>query len=361
MLYLQTENLMNGMNLARDLHFFDVATKQPVVLRAGKSITGEDIGLLRRANIDGAYVLNVAKSVRFSGSVNDEIREEAVKDIERIAEIFAKNPNDIRREDIDHAGETAFKLIDSIHGSSDILVNIDNLKAYDDYTFHHSLCVAVLSIAIGMELGFNDKRQMELGLCGMLHDIGKTHIPVDIITKPDKLTADEFNIVKQHPVEAAEIIFKKGIISNDVYSGILSHHERFDGSGYPNHLAGKSIPIFGRILAVADVFDALTSSRSYRTASTPSEAVEYIMGGMGTHFDEEIVKAFLKKVAPYPIGTVVLLNTGERAVVLQNNLTWPLRPVLASLDKEAVYDLYNDHRLLKVVIVKALHEDTQAG
>ena len=357
MLYLQTENLLNGMNLARDLHFFDVATKQPVVLRAGKSMTNADIDLLKRANIDGAYVLNVAKSVRFQSSVDDSLKTEAVKDIEHVAEVFARNPNDIKKDDIDRVGDTAVKLITGIHGSADILVNIDNLKSYDDYTFHHSLCVAVLSIAIGMELGFNDKRQMELGLCGMLHDIGKTHIPVDIITKPDKLTKDEYDIVKQHPVEAAEIIFKKGLISNDVYSGILSHHERFDGSGYPNHLAGKSIPLFGRILAVADVFDALTSSRTYRTANTPSEAVEYIMGGIGTHFDDEIVKAFLKRVAPYPVGTVVLLNTGERAVVLQNNLTWPLRPVIASLDKEAVYDLYNDRSTMSVVIVKAIHDN----
>ena len=360
MLYLHTSNLMAGMNLARDIHFFDVATKRPVVLNAGKSISDEDIALLRRASIDGAYVLNVTRSVKPSRSIDEALCDEAVNDIAHIAETFEKNPDSIGKEDIKHVEDTAGKLIDNIRTNDDVLVNIDNLKSYDDYTYHHSLCVAVVAIAIGIELGFDERRQIELGLCGMLHDIGKTHIPHDIINKSDKLTSEEFELVKKHPSEAAEIIFKKGIISQAVYDGILSHHEKFDGSGYPNHLAGKSIPLYGRILTVADVFDALTSNRSYRRACAPSEAVEYIMGGIGTQFDEEIVKAFLKKVAPYPVGAIVQLSNGERGIVMQNNTDWPLRPVVASLDKEAVYDLYNDFSLLNVVIVRTIHDKVQA-
>ncbi len=142
------------------------------------------------------------------------------------------------------------------------------------------------------------------------------------------MTPEEYDIVKKHPLTAVEQLKKKGYVSQSVLSGIESHHEKYDGTGYPYGLKGDQIPLYGKILAIADVYDALTSTRSYRRACFPNEAIEYVMGCADVHFDYEILKAFLKNIAAYPVGTFVSLSDGNIAVVVKNLQQNALRPII---------------------------------
>ena len=230
-------------------------------------------------------------------------------------------------------------------------MGISDLQTYDENTYLHSLSVTVISIAIGTELELNKEQLCNLGVCAMLHDIGKIEIPIEIISKPAKLTKNEYDIVKTHTSLGGSYIVKNKEISNDIYLGVVSHHEKFDGTGYPNGLKKKEIPLFGRIITVSDVYDALTANRPYRTPIKPFEAIEYIMGGAGTSFDYDIVKAFLKRIEPYPIGACVRLSDGRRGKIIRKNYNFPLRPVIKIIEgKEEILDLQNNFNLKNIVI-----------
>lgn len=344
------------MCLARDIHFYDISLGSAVIMKKGQKLTDVQITQLLNAKLDGAYVDTATSEVRIVSSINQEIRREAISNIHSLADNFIDSSKGVQKSDIEAIGSTAQDLIDSLSAKKDILINIADIKMYDDYTYHHSLSVSIMAIAIGIELGLTNQMLKELGLAGLLHDIGKVAIPIEIINKPGKLTPEEFDIVKMHPVHAANHLRERNLVNENIYAGIVGHHEKLDGSGYPLKLSGTDIHPYARILMVADVYDALTSNRPYRMPSPPNEAIEYVMGGMGSHFDERVVHAFLRKVAPYPIGSKVQLSNGETAYVMKNYPDQPLRPMVAVIGKEKTYDLSWDLNCLNIVITELLEE-----
>ncbi len=356
MVFVRTEELLSGMCLARDIHFFDISLNSAVILKKGQKLSEMHITQLINSRLDGAYIDTVRSEVRIVSSINQQIRREAISNIHSLADNFIDGNKGVQKKDIEEIGVTTQQLIDSLSSQKDILINIADIKMYDDYTYHHSLSVAIMSIAIGIELGLTNQMLNDIGLAGLLHDIGKVAIPIEIINKPQKLSPEEFDIVKMHPVHAANHLRERNLVNQNVYRGIVGHHEKLDGSGYPNKLRGTEIHPYARILAVADVYDALTSNRPYRKPSPPNEAIEYVMGGMGTHFDERIVHAFLRKVAPYPIGSKVKLSNGETAYVMKNYPDQPLRPMVAVVGSERTYDLSFDMNCLSIVITELLEE-----
>ncbi|MGN0642351.1 MAG: HD-GYP domain-containing protein [Huintestinicola sp.] len=357
MLYLKTSELTPGMCLARDINFFDASVNTVIRLKFGQRLTDVYITQMRKADVDGAYIDCEHSETRIISSINSEIKSDAINNIHTLAEHFIDSSKGVEQSDVDKIGNTTEKLIDELAGKKDILINIADIKMYDDYTFHHSLSVAIMAIAIGLELGMSRTEIYELGVAGLLHDIGKVSIPIEIINKKGRLTEEEFDTVKMHPVYAATHLRERKLVSENCYFGIIAHHEKYDGSGYPFKLAGEKIPYFARILAVADVYDALTSQRPYRTPSPPNEAIEYIMGGTGTHFDEDIVRAFLRKVAPYPVGSGVYLSNGKEAVVMKNFPDQPLRPIVSLKDSEKVINLRNDETSLNIVITGLIEDN----
>ncbi|MFA9381982.1 MAG: HD-GYP domain-containing protein, partial [Acetanaerobacterium sp.] len=293
----------------------------------------------------------VNDDVSIVGSIDEELKVKAVAGIKQLYVNFKGMSDAMVIKQIDSIGTITENLIEDISENSQYMTNIIDLKMYDDYTYHHSLSVAVLSIAMGISLGFNNTWLYELGLCAMLHDIGKLDVPLEILNKPGRLTPQEYAVVKLHPLYGANYFKGKNMIPIATYDGILSHHEKYDGTGYPFGIAGRDIPDFARILIIADVYDALTSNRPYRRPNLPSEAIEYIMGGVGTFFDEKYVRVFLRKVAPYPVGTCVRLSTGIIGIVTKNHESQPLRPVVRNADDEKiVYDLLGDPDLRSVVV-----------
>ena len=317
LIFVNTNDILPGMCLARSVNFYDITTKKAQTIEVGQRLTDLAITQLKAAEIDGIYVDTYKSEIQVISSINQEIRAEAISGIHQMADNFMNSEKGITQQDVEEISETTQKLINSLSSNKDILVNIADIKMYDDYTYHHSLSVAIMAIAIGLELGFNNFMLNELGTAGLMHDIGKVSIPVEIITKPGKLTDEEFEIVRMHPVYAAQHLKERHIVSDNIYKGIIQHHEKIDGTGYPYHLKDKEIHPYARILAVADVYDALTSNRPYRTPNPPNEAIEYIMAGMGTHFDENILRAFLRKVAPFPTGSIVQLSNGEKTAVFK--------------------------------------------
>ncbi len=349
MIFVSSANLVPGMCLGRNINYYDANTYAAVSLKAGTKLTDVIITQMKRADVDGAYIDDAKSEIRVISSINSEIKNEALSGVKNLANDFMSGG--VTGDDVEEIKDTTEKLIDNLSASSDIMVNIADIKMYDDYTFHHSLSVSIMALAIGMELGLNHRELNELGLSGLLHDIGKVSIPIEIINKPGRLTQEEFGIVKMHPVHAANHLLERRLVPPNSYYGIVGHHEKVDGTGYPRGLKGDEIHLYAKILAVADVFDALTSQRPYRTPSPPSEAIEYIMGGTGSHFDEQCVRAFIRKVAPYPVGTVVQLSNGETATVMANFPDQPLRPTVAVTGRPGVYyDLYHDMKCLSIVI-----------
>ena len=214
-------------------------------------------------------------------------------------------------------------IIDSVIIDETYMIALTNIKNHFDYTLNHCLNVCVLSTALGYRMGMERKRLSDLGMAALFHDIGKIFIPEEILTKPAKLTDEEFEIIKNHPFKGAEMLtqikrFRKLPVRAILVS--LEHHRGINQSGYPRLFFKKNLNLFSKIIAIADVFDATTTPRIYqKTPFKRDEALGMMMKGSGTKFDPLLLKAFINMVGVYPIGCLVLLNTGELAVVMETN------------------------------------------
>ncbi|QUH21785.1 HD-GYP domain-containing protein [Alkaliphilus sp. B6464] len=202
----------------------------------------------------------------------------------------------IRSDNLEVAMRVAHKVLDRLLGDINLINHASDMRLFDEYTYLHSVNVMVISIIIGIGVGFNDKELSDLGLAAILHDLGKTLVPLDILNKPGKLTDEEFSVMKKHAELGYDLLRDYENLSYQVKLGICEHHEKFDGTGYPYGKCGKKISLLGRIISVADVYDALTSNRIYRKGMDPSEALDFIIKNTGIMFDADIVEIFIKYV-----------------------------------------------------------------
>ena len=329
MLFIPTELLKPNMVLAKDVNLTITDSFSLPLLTKGQTLNNLFIRKIKYHEIIGVYVENeVANDIVPEEVINEKLKAKILVDIKKNFNHFKDKRGELNIHIVENIAKMAKKLVIDILSKEDIIINLIDLKSYDDYTYRHCLCVAILSITMGITLNLNEHMLMEVAMCALLHDLGKMMIPTEITNKPDLLTPEEYDVMKLHPVIAANQLRKLHIVSDAVIRGIECHHEKFDGTGYPYGLKGNEIPLYSKILAVADVYDALTSTRSYRRACFPNEAIEYVMGCVDTHFDYEILKAFLKNIAAYPIGTFVNLSDGNLAIVVKNLQINPLRPVI---------------------------------
>lgn len=219
-------------------------------------------------------------------------------------------------------------LVDEIAGSIErepsALLSVARLKSHDDYTYLHSMAVCGLMISLGKTLGLNEQQLRRAGMGGLLHDVGKAAVPLDILNKPTKLTEEEFNVMRQHPIIGAQILMEADA-DEDLLDIALHHHERYDGNGYPHGLKGEQITRFARMAAVCDVYDALTSTRVYRRGWTPAEAMHNMLSWRG-HFDSHLLNSFVRTIGIYPVGSLVRLASGRVALVVKAGEKSLLRP-----------------------------------
>ena len=241
-------------------------------------------------------------------------------------------------------------LMKAIEDNEAIAVDISALKVSDEYTFKHSVDVATMSMIVSRQYGLPDEQIYEIGISGLLHDIGKSKIPNEILNKAGKLTDEEFALIKQHSLLGYQILKDKPELSNAIKLGVLQHHEKINGSGYPMGATEDKIHIFAKIIAVADIYDALVTERPYKKAFTPRDAVEMIMAMTG-ELDLKVMQSFLESVILYPVGTNVDLSNGEKAKVVANNAKYVLRPTVVGLTSGRVYELATDMSCANVIIL----------
>ncbi|KUO67752.1 MAG: hypothetical protein APF77_10145 [Clostridia bacterium BRH_c25] len=322
------EKLREGMVLARTLHSYD----GNILLNAGIILKNSYILKLKDIGIRELYIEDeISRDIVLKDIVSEETRFEA--------RINIKNAMDSIRYgsslDVKPIRNSVCKMIDELMDVKDTMVNMQDLKSNDQYTFSHSVNVCVLSLITGISMKYDEEKLREIGIGAMLHDVGKIRIPNEILNKPGTLTAEEFDIVKKHTSYGYELLKKSKVLSTYASYIALTHHERYDGEGYPLGLRGEEIHEFSRIVSIADVYDAMTSDRVYKKRVNINEAVEYLVGMGDHHFDYNIVRNFIEHITIYPPGTCVLLNDGEKAIVVDVNKRYPNRPIVRILaDKE---------------------------
>ncbi|TDM09924.1 MAG: phosphodiesterase [Ideonella sp. MAG2] len=210
------------------------------------------------------------------------------------------------------------EISDSVFRNPGALVSLARLKTADDYTYMHSVAVCALMVALGKELGMDNAQCRVAGLAGLLHDLGKAAMPLEVLNKPGKLTDEEFRIMRLHPEKGYQMLQEGNGVSDPVLDVCLHHHEKMDGSGYPGKLVGEDISHLARMGAICDVYDAITSNRPYKEGWDPAESIARMATWQG-HFDPDMFKAFVKSLGIYPTGSLVKLQSGKLAVVVEQN------------------------------------------
>lgn len=352
---ISVDGVREGMLLARTIYSED----GNILLSAGMKLMESYISRLKGLNIYEIYIDDkISYDIEINDIISDETRFEA-----RVA---IKNAMDSIRFgssiDVKPIRDTVCRMIDELMNDKNAVINLHDIKSLDQYTFGHSVNVCVLSIITGLSMDYDQDKLKELAMGAMLHDIGKTRIPAEILNKPDALTDSEFEIIKKHTNYGYEMLKKSVELTTYASYIALTHHEKYNGEGYPLGLKGDGIHEFSRIVAIADVYDAITSDRAYKRRRQISEAIEYLVGMGGHHFDYEIVRKFLGHVTTYPLGTCVKLNTGQTAIVVDINKKYPNRPIIrlirdeagVMLDRFSELDLTTNNTLLITDIVEEI-------
>jgi len=226
-------------------------------------------------------------------------------------------------------------ILDSIIRNSEAYMWLSMMQKKSSYTYSHSVDNCALAIAFGRFMGLPKKDLRTLAVGMLMMDMGNVNVPEGILNKKGRLTEAEYRIVKKHVGHSVVILKKTQGMNEDIINIALTHHERFDGSGYPNALQGTQIPVYGRMAAIIDCYDAMTSNRPFSTAKSPYSALQNIYNWRGSAFQPELVEQFLQCMGVYPTGSLVEMTNGSVAIVLEQNLTQRMRPkVMLILDEE---------------------------
>lgn len=315
-------------------------SNQEVLLREGIPLTESIIRHILLLGYNGIYVdYDPDSDKAYAGAIDAQLRIEAVRRIKKTFLSMEQGPSPQEAQRLKQAlSATLEQLLDELLQNRHLMINMIDLKVFDDYTYYHSVNVTVIALALGVCLDLPRPQLYKLGLASLLHDIGKIMIPRALLDKLGSLTPEEFDIMKGHSEEGYRYLKDIYDVPVSVYMAVRLHHEQFEGGGYPLGLRSGKIPLFSRLIAVADVFDALTSDRVYRKALSPSDAAEYVMAQSGVMFDPLIVRAFQKKVAPYPVGSAVRLSDSRVGIVAENMEDFGLRPVVRIVKHETLLE-----------------------
>lgn len=243
----------------------------------------------------------------------------------------------------------ANELMKTIVDNDAVAVDISMLKVSDEYTFKHSVDVATMAMIVGKKHGLSDHEIHELGISGLLHDVGKSKIPNEVLNKAGKLTDEEFALMKQHTLFGFDILKKRNEFSEGIMLGVLQHHEKTNGRGYPVGSPADKIHPYAKIISVADIYDALVTERPYKKGFPKGVAIEMIMSMTG-ELDFDAMKSFLSSVIVYSVDSIIQLSNGEKAKVVENNPENCLRPKVVGLKTGKLYDLANDINCASVII-----------
>lgn len=326
---INIRQLKPGMVISRNLFTGD----GELLISAGTELTGDHIERLANLNFVSVYASDNRTGCHqweFSADViSEETRLLTIRQV-RQAFVMASATNAV---DLSKTGRAVQNILDEIMTNDSLLYSLVDIRNYQDYLFGHSVNVCVLSLMMGITMGYNSGRLKELGIGALLHDLGHCSTPAGLLDKTEILSPEEVQAVRRHAGSGFDILRKQNDLSLLSAHVALQHHERWDGNGYPRRLAKKDIHEYARIVATADVFDALQSDRPYRAAYSLKQSVQIMRGLAGTHLDPHCVEALLANVAVYPAGSLVELSNGSLAVVMASSRDCPARPVV-----KVIYD-----------------------
>lgn len=310
-----------------------------ILLQAGVSLTQGYIRKLQQMDFNCVYIQDGdTYDVLVEETVPLEVQQEVLMKVKAIHDKLADPKQSQELVESGRIGtefQAMFKvLFESLMSDRTFIVNLSAIHSSDTYLYTHCMNVGTMATILAMAYGFNEDRTRKFGLGAMLHDIGKLRIDKSILDKPGKLTAAERIEIEKHCQLGYDILIRQSEIATVSAHCALQHHEKFDGTGYPRRLKGTEIHEFGRMLAVPDVYDALTSNRVYKKAMLPHEAVEFLYAQSGSHFDPTFVDLFMKHINIYPNGLPVELSNGLAGVVARMNIEHLHRPVILVLSED---------------------------
>lgn len=358
--FVRTRSLKNGMKI-----------DQKVVDKRGRTLIAQNtvlddflIDSLEKLGVTGIYVRE--------GEEDPEDKDVAPETLEKIEKLKVADREKVNLSEsvkkrvaegvqylysntssesfLDTTNNITSDLMKAITDNDAIAVDISALKVSDEYTFKHSVDVATMAMIIAKKHGLKQQEIYEIGISGLLHDVGKSKIPNEVLNKPGKLSDMEFALMKQHTLFGYAILKDKQDISASISMGVLQHHEKINGKGYPMGTPEDKISKYAKILSVADIYDALVTERPYKSAFSQRDAVEMIMSMTG-ELDINVMKSFLGSVILYPVGCTVQLSNGERARVVENVPDYILRPKVVGLKTGKVYNLAEDLNCASIIIM----------
>lgn len=361
-----------GMYLAQTLN----DKNNQILLHKGVELTN---GLIRRIMINGIYSIYINDEYsdgEMEDIISPKLRNESIKAVKQTFDNFSNYLNqskgsikakiiaEKKEKGIQSLKDISKDIVDEILQSKDLMINLVDIKNVDTYTYQHSVNVAILALTLGAELGLNKIELNELCVGAVLHDIGKILIPEEILFKTTELTEEELSIEREHTKKGYEYLKDQYDLKTSAKLIALQHHERVDGTGYPNGYKEDKINKLAKIVAITNCYDELTSDGSNKRAIPPNEAIEFIMGSAGRYFDFHMVKSFSKIVVPYPEGSLVRLSNKEIGVIEEVKPEFPLRPKVKIIKQRAISIEMQMVDLMKeknIVIVEQLYEVPNAS
>lgn len=335
---IHVNKLKPGMKTAKDVEY-DFGG---ILLPEGTILNKQKINRIQKLNHQYIYIFNESeKKIKTNVKKIKKTESKYKKNMNHMKSAFnrAQDQEEITSEDI----QNLTSEITEFENESEMLDLLTKVREVDQYTYSHLLNVGILAYMFGDWINLSEKQRINLTQAGLLHDIGKAKISDQILNKPGQLTKKEYEKIKKHSIYGYKIAQKADFISEDIARGILTHHERYNGTGYPLGLKGNKIPLFGRILSILDTFDAITAERIYKPGCSPFEAIKIFKEDTPGMFDYRLLKIFLDKIPNYFVNEKVLLNNGKKAEVIFINPRHPHKPIIKVNNN--YIDLYNNNKL----------------
>ncbi len=311
-----------------------------ILLKQGIELNPSLLSRLEENGVFLVYVDDGYSQQEIQDIIQPEVKHRAINSIRNVFDLIEKKPKhpqdelqDVKKllihksmgKYLDAVKAVSSQIIDNILSSQSLMINLVDIKSYDNHAYEHALNVAVLSLILGIESKLSRNHLHSLFIGALLHDIGKVLLPVKA---SNSLSPEDQLILKAHPLKGYEYMKESHSIDGTAKAIILQHHEHYDGTGYPRGTPGEYVNVASRIVSIANCYDVLTSDTSAGPSVPPNEAMEYLMGAAGTEFDFDLVTLFVRKIIPYPPGTLVTLSNDQIAVVTEVNSNFPLRPVI---------------------------------